>query len=166
MRSLRRARRRGDRGAAAVEFALVVPILLMLVFGIIDYGIYFNNSLSARQGVREAARSGVVETAAGGSCASESGFLAQLACTTKSRIGPVTGTAYVRTFYTTWAQGQTLTVCSMVQTTGLIRFVPYPNQGFVRSRIDMAIETPTPVPAAPTTYQDALPIGQSWSSWC
>jgi Flp pilus assembly protein TadG len=31
-------RRKRDRGAAAAEFAVVVPVLLMLVFGIIDFG--------------------------------------------------------------------------------------------------------------------------------
>ena len=46
------------RGAAALEFALVVPVLLALVFGIIDYGIYFTDSLAARDGVRVAARPG------------------------------------------------------------------------------------------------------------
>jgi len=43
-----------------VEFALVLPLLVMLVFGIIDYGLLYNNSLSLRQGIRESARQGVV----------------------------------------------------------------------------------------------------------
>ena len=47
------ALRRGSRGAAAVEFALVVPILFLLVFGIIDYGLYFSNSLATRQATRD-----------------------------------------------------------------------------------------------------------------
>ncbi len=37
--------RGADQGAAAVEFALVVPILVILLFGIIDYGLYFTNAL-------------------------------------------------------------------------------------------------------------------------
>ena len=57
-----------DSGAAALEFALVVPVLLILVFGIIDYGLYFANSLGARSGVREAARQGVVENYDAGDC--------------------------------------------------------------------------------------------------
>jgi Flp pilus assembly protein TadG len=48
--------RRGDRGAAAVEFALVLPILLVLVLGIVEFGrAYFvQTTLSgaAREGVR------------------------------------------------------------------------------------------------------------------
>lgn len=41
-----RARRRGDAcsretGAAALEFGLVMPLLLMLLLGIIQYGFYF-----------------------------------------------------------------------------------------------------------------------------
>ena len=38
---LRRTDRRDDRGASAVEFALVVPFFVLLVFGIIQYGWYF-----------------------------------------------------------------------------------------------------------------------------
>lgn len=49
---------RNDRGAAAVEFALVVPILLTLVFGIVDFGLAINRyavvNNAAREGVREA----------------------------------------------------------------------------------------------------------------
>jgi Flp pilus assembly protein TadG len=47
-----------EPGAAAVEFALVVPLLLMLVFGIIDFGVLMHrNTLldnAAREGVRAA----------------------------------------------------------------------------------------------------------------
>ena len=48
-----------ERGAAAVELALVLPILLLLVFGIIDFGrAYFGQislNAAAREGVRLAA---------------------------------------------------------------------------------------------------------------
>ena len=47
---------RGERGAAVVEFALVVPLLLLLVLGIAEFGRAYNvqTTLSgaARQGVR------------------------------------------------------------------------------------------------------------------
>ena len=36
-----RLRRGNEQGAAAVEFALIMPILLVLLFGIIQYGWYF-----------------------------------------------------------------------------------------------------------------------------
>lgn len=35
-------RRRRERGAAAVEFALVVPLMISLMLGIIEFGYYFN----------------------------------------------------------------------------------------------------------------------------
>ena len=35
--------RRSEEGQAMVEFALVFPILLLLVMGIIQFGILFNN---------------------------------------------------------------------------------------------------------------------------
>ncbi|WP_136612339.1 TadE/TadG family type IV pilus assembly protein [Sinomonas albida] len=43
-----------ERGAAAVEFALVLPVLVVLVMGIIDFGRVFN----AQQTLTFAARAG------------------------------------------------------------------------------------------------------------
>ena len=51
-----------QRGAAAVEFALVVPLLFLILFGTIQYGLYFFDAQGTRNGVREAARLGVVKT--------------------------------------------------------------------------------------------------------
>ncbi len=45
---------RDERGAAAVEFALVVPILILLIFGIAWFGIGYNR----KQGLQAAAREG------------------------------------------------------------------------------------------------------------
>jgi len=42
-----------DRGAAAVEFALCLPLLLLLVFGIIDFGRMLNAQLTLTQAARE-----------------------------------------------------------------------------------------------------------------
>lgn len=47
-------RRRRDDGVAAVEFALVLPIFIALIFGIISYGWM----LSYRQGISQAAAEG------------------------------------------------------------------------------------------------------------
>ena len=45
-----------DRGAAAVEFALLLPLLLLLVFGIIDFGRALNAQITLTQAAREGAR--------------------------------------------------------------------------------------------------------------
>ena len=57
---LRRRLAGDDSGAAAVEFALVVPLLLLLVFGIINFGVLFSQQVSINNGVREGARRAVV----------------------------------------------------------------------------------------------------------
>lgn len=45
-----------DRGSAAVEFALVLPMLLLLVCGIIDFGRAYNARITLSHSAREAAR--------------------------------------------------------------------------------------------------------------
>lgn len=50
------SQRQREEGAAAVEFALVIPLLLFLVFAIIDFGYVFNQQLAVTSAAREAAR--------------------------------------------------------------------------------------------------------------
>ena len=45
-----------SRGAVAVEFALVAPILLALIAGIVEFSYTFNLQISVTQAAREAAR--------------------------------------------------------------------------------------------------------------
>jgi Flp pilus assembly protein TadG len=51
-----RASSRSEKGAAAVEFALVLPLLLILLLGIIDFGLYYYNDLQLTHVARDAAR--------------------------------------------------------------------------------------------------------------
>ena len=62
LRSRRDAR---DSGAAAVEFALVLPILLLLVFGIVDFGRLYFTQITLTDAAREGARVLALEGAAG-----------------------------------------------------------------------------------------------------
>ena len=50
------AGRTRDRGAAAVEMALVLPMLLFVVFGLIDFGRMLNTQLTLTEAAREGAR--------------------------------------------------------------------------------------------------------------
>jgi Flp pilus assembly pilin Flp len=51
---------RREDGAAAVEFALLLPLLVLLLFGIIEFGFAFSTRIQATNAAREAARLAVV----------------------------------------------------------------------------------------------------------
>ncbi len=55
-----RSNRLDERGAAAIEFALTAVLFITLVFGIIQYSLYFWSTQSAANAAREAARRGAV----------------------------------------------------------------------------------------------------------
>lgn len=55
-----RKRIRDERGQTMVEFAVVFPVLVVMLFGIIQLGIVFNNYVTLTDAVRSGAREAAV----------------------------------------------------------------------------------------------------------
>ena len=49
-----------EDGAAAVEFALLLPLLMMILFGIIEFGLVLYNQEVITNASREGARAGII----------------------------------------------------------------------------------------------------------
>ncbi len=56
----KRFQMRNERGQTLTEFAIVLPILALLLFGVIQFGIAFNNYITLTDAVRAGARKGAV----------------------------------------------------------------------------------------------------------
>jgi len=52
----RRAGRKSERGATLVEFALILPILITLLFGVVEFGRLLNAQVVVTSATREGAR--------------------------------------------------------------------------------------------------------------
>ena len=55
-----KTRMKNEQGQTMTEFALVLPILVVLLFGIIQFGIAFNNYVTLTDAVRTGARKAAV----------------------------------------------------------------------------------------------------------
>ena len=60
-----RGRRHAQRGASLVEAAIVIPVLVLVLFAVIDFSWAFYQYISLRQGVREGAREAAITTLPG-----------------------------------------------------------------------------------------------------
>jgi Flp pilus assembly protein TadG len=176
------SRRRGQRGAAAVEFALVSVILFPILLGIIDYGLWFNDSLNARQGVREAARQGVVPTISGttasytapSGCSSASTELRKLACITTAQVAATSGDVWAKVVVPNgWVRGKPLIVCTMIKESGVTGITPLPNDKIIRASAQLSIEVDTAIPSGATlagpdnaTWPVTAPFTASWTGTC
>jgi len=171
---------RRDSGAAAVEFALVLPVLVLILFGIIDYGLYFGNALDTRSGVASASRQAVVNNFT--PCTTSGTFVAGsdssfLACMVEARTSPLAGTTYVKVILPTdatnptstatgWYAGESVVVCEATSSTGVTGYVPLPSKGVIRVRLVSEIEQhPNDATQPDTGGADATPPG-GWDSWC
>ena len=155
------SKRKREDGAAAVEFALLVTIFVTLLFGIIDYGLYYNDSISTRNGVREAARQGVVSQFSTDSGCASGTSLERLKCQTKKNVSALHGTTTAKVYVQggTWTKGAALVVCAKVTGSAVVGLVPTPSE--THSRVEMSIESATPAPTGALSTADA----GSWS-WC
>jgi Flp pilus assembly protein TadG len=161
-------RRRNERGASAVEFALVVPVLALLVFGMCEFGIAFNNLNSIRQGTREGARQAVVANFGTNSACSLTGApsnteLRQLMCLTKDRVqlSNTTNTRVKLLFEGDYEPGNSIRLCTMYplsSVTGM--FSPLLNGRVLTTEVEMRVEQ---IDEDLVAGQETALSGQSWS---
>ena len=94
-----------QRGQAMVEFAIIVPILLTVLLGIMQLGVVYNNWVTLTDAARAGARKGAVcrsGCSPSASTATTNAVKASAADLNQSKLG-VTVTS-------TWAQGADVTV--------------------------------------------------------
>lgn len=65
LRRITRRTGKGEGGQSLVEFTLVLPIFLLVLFAIIDFGMAFNAWITVTNSAREGARVGTVGKPAG-----------------------------------------------------------------------------------------------------
>jgi Flp pilus assembly protein TadG len=61
LKLIRTRRKKREKGQALVEFALLVPIFLLLLFAIVDFGMGFYSWIEVTHAAREGARLGAVQ---------------------------------------------------------------------------------------------------------
>lgn len=94
-----------ERGQTMTEFAFVLPILLVLLFGILQFGVIFNNYVTLTDAARAASRKGAVSRSASdpkGDCEA-TGYSAGA-----NLENP--GTDFILTCDSSWAIGSDVTV--------------------------------------------------------
>lgn len=161
---------RRERGAAALEFGLVSPIVFAVLFGTLTYGLWFNDSLNLRQGLREASRQGVVANYGDQPCVmtysgtAPSANIAKLMCRAQEDVGAMTGETYIKVHLPHgWVRGRELVVCGVVEADRLPGLVPLPADRMIRWQSRMAIEAATPEQA--TLEKGGAEAGVDWA-WC
>jgi Flp pilus assembly protein TadG len=143
--SLHTRARRDQQGAVAVEFAFTVVLFLTLVFGMIQYAMYFWSTQSAADSAREGAR----RAAVGETCAS---LLARTQTSVKL-AQPSPALTVTRTYYdptvtnfatatpVTAATGKTVVVVVSYNSVNLkFPFVPFLNNGQVKETAIARVE--------------------------
>ena len=98
---------KNEQGQTMTEFALILPIVLVLLFGIMQFGVIFNNYVTLTDAARAASRKGAVSrnlTAGAAKAACEN--------TGKSAGGNLKnwGTDFVLTCSSSWTIGSDVTV--------------------------------------------------------
>jgi Flp pilus assembly protein TadG len=174
MASMRQRRsetsRWSERGASIVEFALLAPVFVLLVLGIVDFGVELSDNIALRQGVREGARQGVVGTFGSNSTCTITGTAPptatkQLMCLTKGRIGgDATKVRVMVDVVGTYTRGNSMLVCGqrpMESVSGM--FAGFVSGRFMKTKVEMRIDD-----LNGTSFTDAAetaPTGSDWS-WC
>lgn len=139
------ARSRSQEGAAAVEFAIVVPVLLLLLFGIIDFGRMLFVQVSLAAASHEGARASSLRPVTSGNASAVAAAVATAVAQTApgaARLGAL-GTATVSVATPTYCtSGQTVTTITAqspfhwVMPVGLL--LPFDSDGSLASAMTLS----------------------------
>jgi Flp pilus assembly protein TadG len=124
LKTPRTTARLGDRGAAAVEFALVLPFLLAVVFGILEYGWIFYQQFNLAGAVRDGLRQGV--TVSQTASPDPQAFAKQKAQADLQAVGIAPASVTLTAAYTGSSPTKTMTLTADMTYHKLIGFVPTP----------------------------------------
>ncbi|MCU1428233.1 MAG: pilus assembly protein TadE [Actinomycetia bacterium] len=100
---------RSEDGQTMVEFAIVLPVLFLLLFGVIQFGIIFNNYITLTDAVRAGARKAAVARnlgASGAVAAAQAAVRASASDLDKMKLPDPTVTS-------TWEHADPVTVCAI-----------------------------------------------------
>ena len=127
---------RRQRGAVSVEFVFILPILLILIFGIIQFAYYFFQVQQGAFAAREAARQAAVGTR---TCA-------ELISLVTDRVGtPTPVTVTVSADSAPIEVGDNVTVLVEFEAADFgFPFIPYPNDAVVEEDAETRVENVTP----------------------
>lgn len=137
MRRLLRKRR--EKGASLVEFAMVAPFLILLLFGIIEFAWVFATNLDVKHGAREGARITAVNTPDTGNV-----DLAAEICSRMELVGSNTATSITWASDLTPAVGEGVTVTVSTPLTTLTGIMDWAFGGVptLDSTVEIRIEQP------------------------
>ena len=99
--------RKKEKGQALVEFAIILPVLLLILFGILQFGVTFNQYISVTAAAREGARKASVSRSLGASAATTAAVNAAKATAPSLKQ---TSMQVIVTPSAAWAQGSDVTV--------------------------------------------------------
>jgi hypothetical protein len=171
---LARGRWRSERGAGLVEFALLLPILLALIFGVIDFSASYASLATLRQGTRDGARQIVVADVGtdGGCTLTGTGLTATdntaLAfCRTKKAIGFDDSNTRVKLALPagTYAVKQPMLLCVEYPKESLTGFFSALLSGSYHAKVQMRIEAVTASGGNLIATQETALPGDDWT-WC
>lgn len=110
-----------QKGVAAVEFAIVAPLLFLLIFGIISYGIMLYNQALITNATRTGARAGIVFSVSGNGLQGFSAYPSTCTTLTNNNIYGTTADAIAAVK----ADAEATALCAAnnaIKTAGLISF--------------------------------------------
>lgn len=184
--------RRQEAGAAAVEFALIAIALFPMLFGVVDYGVFFADAIALQHGVGDAARAATLASSdpenpfgTRQDCDLPDDLTAvvtdpqvrALVCDLEERVRTFTGDVRVKAQLVgpdgapaapgslAFAQPNALRLCVLSRHEPILPVVPLPRGGVLSAEVEMPIEHTSGPAMLPLQTPTGL-VDVTWDDVC